>query len=51
MSWFRHRGKGDTSAVAVAVPDEVNALTATDAIDQVRATCPDDPIVKSFVSC
>ena len=50
MSWFvRHRPKGDGNAVALA--DEVNALTATDAIDQVRATRPDDPIVTSFVSC
>jgi hypothetical protein len=46
MSWFvRHRPKGDTSAVAVAV--EVNAPTPADAIDQVRATLPEDRIVTS----
>lgn len=46
MSWFvRHRPKGDTSAEAVAV--EVNAPASADAIDQVRATLPEDRIVTS----
>jgi hypothetical protein len=46
MSWFvRHRPKGDTSAVAVAV--ETGASTPADAIDQVRATLPEDRIVTS----
>jgi hypothetical protein len=46
MSWFvRHRPKGDTSAEAVAV--EVNASTPADAIDQVRATLPEDRTVTS----
>jgi hypothetical protein len=46
MSWFvRNRHKGDTSADAVAV--EVNAPTPADAIDQVRATLPEDRIVTS----
>ena len=44
MSWFvRHRPQGDTSAEAVAV--EVKAPTPADAIDQVRATLPEDRIV------
>jgi hypothetical protein len=48
MSWFvRHRPKGDTSAEAVAVAVEVNAPTPADAIDQVRATLPEDRIVAS----
>jgi hypothetical protein len=50
MSWFdRHRPKGDTSAeaVAVAVAVEVNTPTPADAIDQVRATLPEDRIVTS----
>ena len=51
MSWFlRHRPKGDRSAVAVAVADQGNAQTATDANDQVRATRPEDRIVTSVVS-
>lgn len=46
MSWFvRHRPRGDTSAEAVAV--EVKAPTPADAIDQVRATLPEDRIVTS----
>jgi hypothetical protein len=46
MNWFdRHRPKGDTSAEAV--PVEVNAPTPADAIDQVRATLPEDRIVTS----
>lgn len=46
MSWFvRHRPKGDTSAEAVAV--EVNSPTPDDAIDNVRATLPEDRIVTS----
>jgi hypothetical protein len=46
MSCFvKHRPKGDTSAEAVAV--EVNAPTPADAIDQVRATLPQDRIVTS----
>jgi len=46
MSWFvRHGPKGDTSAEAEAV--EVNAPTPADAIDQVRATLPEDRMVTS----
>ena len=46
MSWFvRHRPKGDTNAEAVAV--EVDAPTPADAIDQVRATLPEDRILTS----
>jgi len=46
MSWFvRRRPKGDTSAEALAV--EVNVPTPADAIDQVRATLPEDRIVTS----
>jgi len=49
MSWFlRHRPKGDTSAEGVAVAVEVNAPPPADAIDQVRATLPEDRIVTSF---
>ncbi|MBD8729031.1 hypothetical protein [Frigoribacterium sp. CFBP 13707] len=49
MSWFvRHRPKGDTSTEAVAV--EVNGPTPADAIDQVRATLPEDRIVTSVAS-
>ena len=43
MSWFRHRPKGDASADTVAV--ETGAPTPADAIDQVRATLPEDRIV------
>ncbi|WAC51584.1 MULTISPECIES: hypothetical protein [unclassified Frigoribacterium] len=46
MSWFvRHRPKADTIAEAMAV--EVNAPTPAAAIDQVRATLPEDRIVTS----
>ena len=46
MSWFvRHRPKGDMSAEDVTV--ETGAPTPDDAIDQVRATLPEDRIVTS----
>jgi hypothetical protein len=46
MSWFvRHRPRGDASVEAGAV--EVNSPTPADAIDQVRATLPEDRIVTS----
>ena len=48
MIWFvSQRPKGDTSAKAVAV--EIGPPTLADAIDQVRATRPEDRIVTSAV--